>query len=194
MSQRQLKSMEKNGLGIDSIIFYLSNADIKHQKIEQSDLSNAYSYDLQKASNLINLAIKEMDIDKLFYMENIAQEFDLGFVKLNKSEKAIEKQEKAIFDFECIEKIWHEGLDPQKVKESHAKTLKLSRGKKVIDRTMDSLIKLQRRNLGVFAGGKTTKAEENFYCSRQKALSLINKEHQKNINKALGIDIVMGKI
>lgn len=159
-----------------------------------SNHRKGYSHFLKLVTKGISLAIKDNDFDKILIIEGKAQRIDIDFVKLGKSEKAIEKQEKAFANFGNIVKIWKEGFNSKKVKKTYAEYIKKVGSKKpVVDAAMESLIKAQRRNLGIFAGGKTTKAEENFYCSRQNALSLINREHQKNINKALGIDIAQSK-
>lgn len=89
-------------------------------------------------------------------------------------------------------RYWEEGKQPELVRRRFGNALEGVKGitlgdRQLKDTVMEGFVRIHCRRLGVFAGGTANPAESFFYTKRQECLRALQKEHQKNLDKALGV-------
>jgi len=187
--------MEKNGLSPNDRFKTLTAAQSIFIEKETSSQAVEFSGYLHDITLWFSEAIVKKDIDLILDIENDLQRFDTIYAKDEKERDSIESLYKVQED---IEKAWNEGKSQEAVRKAYERTFKGKKPEELTpkqreDTGMVKLLNAKRRYLTKFALGTANAAEKALFLERKKALYLLQTEHQKNIDRALGHDMSKDK-
>ncbi len=174
-----------NGLILKSELgLQVSNAQVSYEKLQASSkILHTYYRRLSKATAIFSQALKEQDIDQLFELEKVAQEFDY------QRTLDAEKRRNSLTALETMKMNWINCQNPDFVLRhySNAHSGIGMATKPVKDTAMDTNIQSQCKKLAVLGSGLAAPAEKSFYKIRQDCLKFIGKQHNLMINQHLGL-------
>ena len=181
--------MEKTGLTLDEVAGRLSAAETIQRRMEKTKLAKSFAGNLYGVSREFAKAVHEKDFDRILKLEKIAQTFERIYANNEKELEAIEAVYKVEKD---IEQAWENGKKEDVVREMYADLF----GKKIEELTpaqrqdtgMKKHINAKLRHLTKFAVGTANQAEKDFFLARKAALVQLGIAHQKNIDRALGVE------
>lgn len=162
----------------------VSNAQASYEKLQvSSKLLHSYYESLIEATNIFKTALEEQNIEQLFELEKVAQEFDY------QRTLDAEKRRNSLTALETIRNNWINCQNPNFVRRhfSNAHSGIGMATKPVKDTAMDTNIQSQCKKLSVLGSGLAAPAEKLFYKVRQDCLKFIGKQHNLMINQHLGL-------
>lgn len=174
-----------NGLNLKNELgFNVSNAQASYEKLQASSkIFQSYCRRLNGATEVFKKALKEQNIDQLFELEKVAQEFDY------QRTLDAEKRRNSLTALETIKMNWLNCQNPDFVRRHYANAhsgIGMAT-KPVKDTAMDTNIQSQCKKLAVLGSGLAAPAEKAFYKIRQDCLKFIGKQHTLMINQHLGL-------
>lgn len=145
----------------------------------------AYSYIFSSCTEDFTHALAEKDYDKLFDLEEIAQENDLNFRSSN-----IEKSLKFTGELDGLRKRFKDFQNPENVIKEFSPTIeRLNRqDERMIDGTFKRDVESLCRFLHSQKSPRCVPSENTFYSIRAKAIKEIQNERQRNVDFTLGYD------
>lgn len=181
--------MEENGCTLDEFSKILSAAKGSYFKKEMTREAVTFSSYLFKLTHEIKKATHDKDFERVLELEKRAHFFEKVYAKGEKELEAIEAVYKVEKD---IEQAWANGKKEGVVREIYADLF----GKKIEELTpaqrqdtgMKKHINAKLRHLTKFAVGTANQAEKDFFLARKAALVQLGIAHQKNIDRALGVE------
>ena len=161
----------------------LSNGKRLKSKSDKSISAKAYSATLREMTSAFDNALKEKNFIKLLDLEAVAQKHDAEYFS-HEPQKSLE----LYTNLNTLKKMFLDGLDPEKVQRQFLPSVEdlNAFNVRVIDRSFATLVRSQSRSLAAFFGNRSTQAERDYYEKRQDCLIAIGREHQKNIDRAMG--------
>lgn len=168
----------------ENLIIQVSKAQTAFEKLQNSsNLLKGYYKNLLAATNIFTKALKEQNIEQLFELEKVAQEFDY------QRTLDAEKRRNSLTALETMKTNWINCQNPEFVRRhfSNAHSGIGMATKPVKDTAMDTNIQSQCKKLAVLGSGLAAPAEKQFYKVRQDCLKFIGKQHNLMINQHLGL-------
>lgn len=143
-----------------------------------------YSHIIQTMTKEFSEALKKEDYELLLDLEKVAQKHDIEF-------HAADKVRSFHFTLalDDIKKNFSDGKDADYVRQRFlplVQEFKMNR-EDVKDKSFETNIKSLCRFISGFKSARCVPAENLYYSKRVEALRMVLKEHQQNIDRALGV-------
>lgn len=163
----------------------LASSERLHAEAEKiSEERKGYSQIIKNMASDFGKALKERDYEKLLALEKIAQKHDIEY-------HAADKVRSFHFTLalEDIKKHFVEGLDADRVRQRFLPLVEefKMKAENVKDKTFDTNINSLCGFINSFKSARCVPAENLYYSKRIESLRAIQKEHQHNIDHALGV-------
>lgn len=177
-----------SGLSVKEEVKYLrrlATSERLHAEAEAICVERkGYSHIIQTMTKEFSEALKKKDYELLLDLEKVAQKHDIEF-------HAADKVRSFHFTLalDDIKKNFVDGKDEKKVSQRFlplVQEFKMNVAD-VKDKTFETNIKSLCRFINSFKSPRCVPAENLYYSKRIEALKLIQKEHQQNIDRALGV-------
>lgn len=180
--------MALNGLSNKEKAVYsvqLASGKRLKNKAEKTVAYKTYLSIITELTTTFDKALKEKNFIKIFDLESVAQKHDAKYFSSN-SQKSLEQYA----GLQKLKEIFVDGLDPEKVRKQFLPSVEELNavGVRVVDKVFATSIRSQSRSLAAFIGNRSTQAERDYYEKRQDCLIAIGREHQKNIDRAMGYE------
>lgn len=143
-----------------------------------------YSHIIQTMTKEFSDALKKKDYELLLDLEKVSQKHDIEFHAADKV-----RSFHFILALEDIKKSFVDGKDVNKVSQRFLPLVQEFKmdAADVKDKTFETNIKSLCRFISSFKSPRCVPAENLYYSKRVEALKMIQKEHQQNIDRALGV-------
>ena len=173
-----------NGSKNNTKILYESKliASVRFKKRAENTKNNSiYSSILSDITHDIERSMNDKDFLGLMDLLIVSQKHDANFFP-----KRDNTSLDLVVAIENLKERYFEGLDPDKVKSKFsdiAEELKLQR---VVDKNFATDVRSITRSIGSYISPRLSYTENRYYETQQNALLAIGREHQKNIDRAMG--------
>ena len=158
------------------------------KKTENSRSSSIYSSILSDLTHDLERKINDKDFLGLIDLLVVSQKHDANFFP---------KRDNSSFDLvvamENLKERYLEGLNPDKVKNKFSEIAEELKLQRVIDKNFATDVRSISRIIGGYTSPRLSYAENRYYETQQNALLAIGREHQKNIDRAMGYEPAKNK-